>query len=819
MNPIHPQRTTTAPETQTSNVPPEAPSPSRKPPRAMSWWLLVAFLTVALVSALIGARYGRDVWQVIQDVTTPAAPSTAQTAAGHDHAGTGEPGMATGAGEEGAAEAQYYTCGMHPWVILPHPGDCPVCHMELTPLDPSKFTGEVSIDPVVVQNIGVRIEPVTEGPLVRTIRTVGTVEYDETRVRDVNTKISGWIEQLYVDFVGASVEEGEPLFTLYSPALVQAQEEFLLALRRQREAPSASQTGLGQPLDLVESAHTKLELFDITPEQIDELARTGEASRTMTVLSPHTGVVIAKHATEGMKIDPGTQVFRIADLSKVWVLATLYESQLPFVSEGQRAAMTLSYIPGQTFEGRVVYIYPYVDPRTHEAQVRLEFDNPDGLLKPGMFATVELQSELKREAVLVPRAAVLSTGRRDIAFVSRGEGRFEPREVRLGAETGEGQIEILEGLMPGEMVVTSGQFLLDSESRIREALAKMVRGDLAADQQARVATAGRSELESLPETVAASLIDVLHAYLPIGERLASDRADGLAEPARELVGALDRVVGATIPEDENFWHTHTEAADARAAALELASTTDLAAARETFAELSLALDKLFRATGVPPGLEEEVQSLHCPMFMEDKGGAIWLQAAGPVRNPFFGAMMLECFDQREALPVTGEAPEEASPAPEAPAPEASPMSAAPDTEVRQALDDVVAAYLVAQDHLTQNQAGEAAASLVRIKDNLDPLLALPGEAGKAALRISSGVSGAQGEPAALRTAFSSISDALLIIAETVPPSIHQGGLYHAYCPMVDEHWLQSGQDVRNPYDPDMLTCGVIKGRVDEGAAR
>jgi hypothetical protein len=368
------------------------------------------------------------------------------------------------------------------------------------------------------------------------------------------------------------------------------------------------------------------------------------------------------------------------------------------------------------------------------------------------------------------------------------------------------------------MVVTSGQFLLDSESRIREALAKMIHGDFAADQQARVATAGRSELDSLPETVAAGLIDALRAYLPIGERLASDRSDGLAEPARELAAALDRAMGATIPRDENFWHTHTEAADARAAALELASTTDLAAARETFAELSVALDKLFRITGVPPALEEEVQSLHCPMFMEDKGGATWLQAAGPVRNPFFGAMMIECFDQREALPITGQAPDEASPAHEAPAPEARPRSAAPDTEVRQALDDVVAAYLVAQDHLTQNAAGEAAASLVRIKDDLDPLLVLPGEAGEAARRISSAVSGAPSELPALRTAFSSISDALLIITEAVPPSVREGGLYHAYCPMVDEHWLQPGQDIRNPYDPGMLTCGVIKARVDEGAA-
>jgi hypothetical protein len=399
----------------------------------MPWWLLTAFIAVAVASALIGAMFGGDVWQAIQDLTTPAAPSTAQTSAGHDHAGAGEPRMANGAEEEGAEEAQYYTCGMHPWVILPHPGDCPVCHMELTPLDPSKFTGEVSIDPVVVQNIGVRIEPVAEGPLVRTIRTVGTVEYDERRVRDVNTKISGWIEHLHIDYVGAPVEKGEPLFEVYSPALLQAQDEFLLALRRQRQAPASAAGGGGadRPLDLVASARTKLELFDITPEQIDQLAQAGETSRTMTVRSPHTGVVIAKHANEGMKIDSGMQVFRIADLSRVWVLATLYESQLPFVSEGQRAAMTLSHIPGQTFEGRVVYIYPYVDPRSREAQVRLEFDNPSGLLA----ARRRHQHRPARRRVCEPRRRQVraqggSARRRD----GRGTGRDSrgPRNRRDG---------------------------------------------------------------------------------------------------------------------------------------------------------------------------------------------------------------------------------------------------------------------------------------------------------------------------------------------------------------------------------------------------
>lgn len=782
-----------------------APPPSRRPPRSIPWWLLAAFIAVAAVSAWFGTRFGDRIGESVRDVAARATRST--SAAGHDHSGAGTAG-------DGAEPIQYYTCGMHPWVILPRPGDCPICHMKLTPLDPAKFTGQVAIDPVVVQSIGVRIEPVVEGPLVRTIRTVGTVEYDETRVRDVNTKISGWIEALHVDFVGAPVEQGQPLFEVYSPALFQAQEEYLLALRTQRTIPDGRG---GQPLDLVRSAATKLELFDVTPEQIEALAAAGEPSRTMTILSPHTGTVIAKHANEGMRIDSGMQVFRIADLSRVWVLVTLYESQLPFVTEGQAAVMTLPYIPGQTFEGRVVYIYPYVDTRTREVQVRLEFENPTGLLKPGMFATVELRSTLRREAVLVPRASVMSTGTRSVAFVSLGEGKFEPRQVRLGVETGEGRVEVLDGLRPGELVVTSGQFLLDSESRVREALAKMIRGDLASEQTAQVASAGASELRSLPDAVATGLADGLRAYFLIGERLASDTAGGVAEPARSLAAAVDSVIGVPIPEDEHFWHKHTEAAVVRGKALELASLTDLAASREAFAELSVALDKLIRATGVPPVLDASVQALHCPMFREGQGGAIWLQPAGSVRNPFFGSTMLECFDRREALPVTSREPA-ADESPTTPAePAAAPAAASP--EARGALDSVLAAYLEAQDRLTKDDAAGARESLVRIRSSLPSLATLPGEPGVSAALIQAALKDPAGDLTELRAVFASVSNALLAIAKAVPPSAREPGLFHAYCPMVKEHWLQSGQEIRNPYDPGMLRCGTIKGRLDGGATR
>lgn len=798
-----------ADQAKPSNGTTKPPPPSRRPLRAMPWWLLATFALVAAISAWLGMRFGDGIVSSLKEATARVARST--TAAGHDH-------DAEAVGEGSGGATQYYTCGMHPWVILPRPGDCPICHMKLTPLDPAKFTGQVAIDPVVVQNIGVRVEPVIEGPLVRTIRTVGTVDYDETRVRDVNTKIAGWIEALHVDFLGASVEQGEPLFEVYSPALFQAQEEYLLALRTQRD-PSAARAG--QPLDLVASARTKLELFDVTPKQIEALAAAGQPSRTMSVLSPYAGTVIGKHANEGMRIEPGMQVFRIADLSRVWILVTLYESQLPFVSDGQKAVMSLPYIPGQTFEGRVVYIYPYVDTRTREVQVRLEFENPTGLLKPGMFATVELQSTLKREAVLVPRAAVIATGTRSVAFVSLGEGKFEPRNVRIGAKTGDGQVEVLEGLRPGELVVTSGQFLLDSESRVREALAKMIRGDLASEQAAQVASAGVSELGSLPQPVAAGLSDALRAYFTIGDRLAADSSTGIAEPARSLASALDRTIGVPIPSDEHFWHRHAEAAVARGKALELAAGADIATAREMFAALSVALDRLVRATGVPPELEVSVQSLHCPMFQEGQGGALWLQPAGAVRNPFFGAIMLECFDRREALPITGEQPatEGAAPSPDTALPGGAGATQDAAPEARAALDAVISAYLAAQDSLTRDDAQGAAESLRQIGDRIGALVVLEGEIGEAAGQIRDAVREPGTELQPVRSTFATVSDALLVITSTLAPPAHDGGVFHAYCPMVKEHWLQTGEEIRNPYDPGMLRCGTIKERLDQEAQR
>ena len=413
----HPDEAVTA-EPGASEPAPSEPGPSEPIPRAISTHRLVAILAGVALALYLGSLVGPPVGAGLHQMWTAVAGSEQEGKSGGGH--------------------QYYTCGMHPWVIVPHPGNCPICGMKLVPLDPAKFSGEVTIDPVVSQNIGVRVEKVQEGSESGSIRTVGTVTYDETLLGDVNVKVSGWIEKLYVDYLGAPVRRGQPLFELYSPELYAAQGEYLLAYKATKRAASGDGKALKRfSSELLEPARTKLELYDIGGGQIKALQARGKPKKTMTVVSPQNGVVTEKHAFEGMNVTPGMTAFRIADLSRVWVMATLYEYQSRAIEVGQPATMTLTYLPGKKFEGKVVYIYPFLDEKTRQIKVRLEFPNPDLDLKPGMYATVVFEGTQSDRRVLVPRSSVIDTGERQVAFVALGEGRFEPRKVSMGAETEE----------------------------------------------------------------------------------------------------------------------------------------------------------------------------------------------------------------------------------------------------------------------------------------------------------------------------------------------------------------------------------------------
>jgi RND family efflux transporter MFP subunit len=334
--------------------------------------------------------------------------------------------------------------------------------------------GAVKIDPTIVQSIGVRTEKVIKKPLTRTIRTVGRIDYDERKVTHIHTKIQGWVEKLYVDFTGKEVNEGDMLLEVYSPELVSAQEEYLLALEYAKSLEGSKVEGVAKGAEsLLSSAKKRLQLFDVAEHQIKELEETKKPKKTLHIHSPVHGIVVQKNLLQGMYVTPEMHLYVITDISKIWVYADIYEYEVPWIRIGQTTEMTLTSIPGKVFKGVVTYIYPYLQAETRTVKVRMEFDNPNWELKPDMYANVKLESKVAETALIVPAEAVIRSGVRDIIIVSKSGGVFEPRDVRVGVDTGDGHLQILEGVREGEDVVTSAQFLIDSESKLKEAVSKI----------------------------------------------------------------------------------------------------------------------------------------------------------------------------------------------------------------------------------------------------------------------------------------------------------------------------------------------------------
>ena len=318
------------------------------------------------------------------------------------------------------------------------------------------------------QLIGVRTAEASVLNLMRTIRTVGRIEYDERRLATVNTKFEGWIERLYVDYTGRFVRKGELMAEIYSPELLATQQEFLSLLGWTKARKQAGPWGENLARDaevILQAARERLRLWDMTEEQVQELERTGKPVRTIKILSPASGYVLQKMAILGMRVMPGEKLFDLADLSSLWILADVYEYELPFVRVGMPAKVTLSYLPGVEFSSRIDYIYPTLSPETRTARVRLVLPNPKGSLKPQMFTNVEIAVDLGPR-LMVPSEAVIDTGTRQIVYVDRGEGLFEPREVKLGMRTQE-MAEVTQGLRPGERVASSAAFLIDSEAQLK----------------------------------------------------------------------------------------------------------------------------------------------------------------------------------------------------------------------------------------------------------------------------------------------------------------------------------------------------------------
>jgi Cu(I)/Ag(I) efflux system membrane fusion protein/cobalt-zinc-cadmium efflux system membrane fusion protein len=332
----------------------------------------------------------------------------------------------------------------------------------------------VTINPAVQQNMNVLTERVERRDIAHKIRTVGYLGYDQERMVSVTTKYQGFIEKTYVNYIGQPVSKGEPLFEIYAPELVQTEQELLSALRYTRNLSSAPEETRRRAEALLEAARQRLAYWDISDEQVRQLEKTGEVFRTLQVTAPAGGVVMKRMpGLEGMAVRPGMELLHIADLSGLWLTVEVFENQLPWLDVGSPASISLTYFPGETFRGRVRYIEPEVSEKTRTIQLTLEVPNRGSRLRVGMYATVIFVPVAAKDAIAVPSQAVLRTGERNVVIVALGDGRFAPREVRLGPQ-GDGFVQVLDGLSDGDEIVTSAQFLIDSESNLREAIQKMI---------------------------------------------------------------------------------------------------------------------------------------------------------------------------------------------------------------------------------------------------------------------------------------------------------------------------------------------------------
>lgn len=557
-------------------------------------------------------------------------------------AGTGAPTAAARESSQVTGEVapatQLWTCGMHPQVIQDHPGTCPICHMALVPLQAGSTARDghaVQIDPAIVQNMGVRLVTVAAAPLTQTVRVTATVVEPETARVDINLRVSGWIEMLHANIEGMEIKKGEPLFDLYSPEITQAIEE-LIAARR------ASSGGGDSTASLVKAAQNRLLIQGLTAEQVEALGAIDHAPRAVTFVSPIDGTLVDKMGTNtGSAVYGGQLVLRLVDRSTMWIEGRVPEGQLAHVAIGNTTRVRVSALPGRPLDGSVVFVHPRLDEGTRTGMVRVAVANTDGLLRAGMYATMDIDAGKAEPTLQIPREAVIDSGDSQIALVGLGGGRFEPRELRLGRSGDHGLVEVLAGLSAGDEVVASGQFLIDSESRLREAIAKFLDHSHAATGASgggSMPTAANEPDSPAPRThvptrwAPASGVDaVVEAYLPLAEVLGAEQTratpvdcDPLVRAIHALHGQVSAAEGVTLILDA-----------AKAAEAMKGQTLD--AQRETFKVLSNAMIALVDAMPPSPEVANSLYVVHCPMALGN-----WLQRTRDVANPYYATEMKAC---------------------------------------------------------------------------------------------------------------------------------------------------------------------------------
>lgn len=532
--------------------------------------------------------------------------------------------------EESEQKGELWTCSMHPQVIQKSPGNCPICGMALVPVSSHNHTDTkgITIEPAIVQNMGVRLKTAKRGPFERSLRAVGYVTWAEPNIYDVNLRISGWVEKLYANTEGMRIEKGEKLFDVYSPELQVAVEE-LISARKITRVDSANRAVADA---LYKTTQRKLLQWGVASDDIEALSKLDTAPRTVPFRSHGSGDLIEKKVVEGAAITMGEQALRIVDRRVVWLDTEVFPMDLPAIQLGQRVTALVEG-SGKEIVGKVIFIDPRVDPTTRTVRVRTVLDNKEGLLRAGMFATVHIRSVVHRDAVLVPREAVLNTGARELVFVSGGEGHFVPREVSSLAENEEGVVALRSGLSGDETVVVSGHFLLDAETRVREGIQKYLKTQEEGDPPEERAT---------PEWQG-EVDEVVKGYLELSRRFEEVEERSVPADMLPLRMAVEKLSSQAREEAQREMSSHL---------LHLvieASTASLEQQRELFKGVSESVLKLL--TKYPPSdratKSEKLIIFSCPM---SKGR--WLQDDQKIANPYYGKEMKSCAERVGSIEVS-----------------------------------------------------------------------------------------------------------------------------------------------------------------------
>lgn len=561
---------------------------------------------------------------------------------------------------EPARAAETWTCSMHPQIRLPKPGKCPICFMDLIPVEEGHEHGgresggdgpSITLTPQAVKLAEVRTVPVARRPISRETRMTGSVDYDERRLAAITAWAPGRIDRLFVDYVGAKVKKGQPLALLYSPELVTAQAELLQASRALKDARS---TGLSYLKDAaagtLASAREKLRLLGLGSDQVDKILAGGEPLTHISIRSPIGGTVIDRKAVEGMYVKTGEALFTVADLSRVWVVLAAYESDLRWVAPGRTVLFTAEALPGRDFSGTVVYVDPMVDPMTRTVRVRLDADNREGLLKPGMFVRANMASAApgtgEEPPLVIPDTAPLLTGERAVVYVETGPGTYEGREVVLGPRA-ESSYIVESGISEGEKVVVRGAFKIDSAMQILARPSMMNPEEIGSAEGSEAKEAEEAAPLSAPAAFRESLGRVYLAYRPLAEALSGDDAEKAREAAEEVSRALSETdMGFLSGEAHTEWMKDLKLMNEGLGRMKQAA--DIQGLRDGFLPLSKGLIAAMESLGhLGSGTAYEA---FCPMAFDNKGGS-WLSHDQNVRNPYYGAAMYGCGEIKRSIPA------------------------------------------------------------------------------------------------------------------------------------------------------------------------